>query len=91
MKRSLFVWAFFIGTPVVAEKPPTFEDAVSCIKRFEGLHAPEHHPYVGYGHRLLAGETFSNPLTEAKRILFCVRTFAGNVPYSGGSSRTRCS
>lgn len=66
MKRSLFVWAFFIGTPVVAEKPPTFEDAVSCIKRFEGLHAPEHHPYVGYGHRLLAGETFSNPLTEAE-------------------------
>lgn len=66
MKRGLLVWAFFIGTPVMAEKPPTLEDAVNCIKRFEGWHGPEHHPYVGYGHRLLANETFSYPLTEAE-------------------------
>ena len=27
-----------------------FELAVACIKKYEGLHGPKHHPYVGYGH-----------------------------------------
>lgn len=30
-----------------------FELAVACIKKYEGLHGPKHHPYVGYGHKLL--------------------------------------
>ena len=25
-----------------------FELAVACIKKYEGLHGPKHHPYVGY-------------------------------------------
>lgn len=35
-----------------------FELAVDCIKRYETLHDERHYPYVGYGHRLLAGESF---------------------------------
>ncbi|WP_288612564.1 glycoside hydrolase [uncultured Bacteroides sp.] len=35
-----------------------FEAAVACIKRYEGMHDRRHHPYVGYGHKLLDGESF---------------------------------
>ena len=42
----------------------TFELAVACIKKYEGLHGPKHHPYVGYGHKLLPGEKFSPRMTE---------------------------
>ena len=41
-----------------------FELAVACIKNYEGLHGPKHHPYVGYGHKLLPGEKFSLKMTE---------------------------
>ena len=41
-----------------------FELAVACIKKYEGLHGPKHHPYVGYGHKLLPGERFSPRMTE---------------------------
>ena len=41
-----------------------FELAVACIKKYEGLHGPKHHPYVGYGHKLLPGEKFSPRMTE---------------------------
>lgn len=64
MRRALFFWAVCLGTSVLAEEPPTFEDAVNCIKRFEGWHGPEHYPYVGYGHCLHAGEKITLPLTE---------------------------
>lgn len=56
--------AVCIGTSVLAGEPPTFEDAVNCIKRFEGWHGPKHYPYVGYGHCLHAGEKIMLPLTE---------------------------
>ena len=36
-----------------------FELAVACIKKYEGLYGPKHHPHVGYGHKLLPGEQFS--------------------------------
>lgn len=36
-----------------------FERAVRCTKYFEGWHSEKHHPYVGYGHKLLPGERFS--------------------------------
>lgn len=35
-----------------------FEEAVECIKKHEGWHTADHHPYVGYGHKLLPGETY---------------------------------
>ena len=41
-----------------------FELAVACIKKYEGLHGPKHHPYVGYGHKLLPGERLSPRMTE---------------------------
>lgn len=62
----MLLCAACIGTSVLAGEPPTFEDAVDCIKRFEGWHGPEHYPYIGYGHRLLPGEVFVFPLTEAQ-------------------------
>lgn len=37
---------------------PRFEAAVALIKRYETLHDERHLPYVGYGHRLLPGESF---------------------------------
>ena len=40
-----------------------FEKAVACIKDHEGWHG-NHLPYVGYGHRLLPGETFTPNMTE---------------------------
>lgn len=64
MKWGLFVWAVCLGTSVLAKEPPTFEDAVNCIKRFEGWHGPEHYPYIGYGHYLHTGEKIMLPLTE---------------------------
>ena len=47
----------------LADLPP-FERAVVCVKFFEGLHGREHYPYVGYGHRLLPGESFTANMTE---------------------------
>lgn len=45
-----------------AESP--FDVAVECIKRYEGLHSSKHHPYVGYGHKLLSGEPFFANMSE---------------------------
>lgn len=41
-----------------------FDEAVDCIKRYEGLHKPEHHPYVGYGHKLMSCEKFPANMSE---------------------------
>ncbi|WP_302609831.1 glycoside hydrolase [uncultured Bacteroides sp.] len=41
-----------------------FEKAVNCIKGFEGWHSARHHPYIGYGHRLLPGERLTCNLTK---------------------------
>ena len=38
---------------------PLFERAVRCTKYFEGWHSEKHHPYVGWGHRILPGERYS--------------------------------
>ena len=42
-----------------------FEKAVACIKEHEGWHG-NHLPYVGYGHKLLPGETFTPDMTEVQ-------------------------
>ena len=36
-----------------------FERAVRCTKYFEGWHSEKHHPYVGWGHKILPGERYS--------------------------------
>ena len=38
---------------------PLFERAVRCTKYFEGWHLEKHHPYVGWGHKILPGEKYS--------------------------------
>ena len=38
---------------------PLFERAVRCTKYFEGWHSEKHHPYVGWGHKILPGERYS--------------------------------
>lgn len=43
-----------------------FDKAVACIKSFEGWHSARHHPYIGYGHKLLPGERLTCNLTEAQ-------------------------
>ena len=46
------------GQAAIFRLPP-FERAVRCTKYFEGWHSEKHHPYVGYGHKLLPGERYS--------------------------------
>ena len=46
------------GLAAIYRLPP-FERAVRCTKYFEGWHSEKHHPYVGYGHKLLQGERYS--------------------------------
>ena len=46
------------GQAAIYRLPP-FEWAVRCTKYFEGWHSEKHHPYVGYGHKLLPGERYS--------------------------------
>lgn len=45
-----------------------FERAVEIIKKYETLHQPRHWPLVGYGHKVLPGESFSRSkaLSEKK-------------------------
>lgn len=45
-------------------EPGLFEEAVVLIKKYEGWHDKKHYPYVGYGHRLLKGETFDYHISE---------------------------
>lgn len=42
-----------------SETVSDFEKAVQIIKKYEGMHQPKHWPFVGYGHKVLPGETFS--------------------------------
>lgn len=50
-----------------------FDRAVGLIKVFEGWHGPGHWPYVGYGHRVLSGESFDCSISEgcADSLLRC--------------------
>lgn len=43
---------------------PPFERAVVCVKYFEGWHGKSNYPYVGYGHQLQRGETFTSDMPE---------------------------
>lgn len=49
---------------IVVEERDLFDEAVELIKRCEGWHTEKDYPYVGYGHRLLLGETFGAGFTE---------------------------
>lgn len=55
-KVLLAVVSFLSVFPVQSQL--LFDEAVKCIKRYEGLHSERGLPYVGYGHRLLGGRIF---------------------------------
>ena len=63
---------FFSGMPSRAENPvkaspDKFSLAIECVKRFEGWHGEKKHwPYVGWGHKVLPGERFTNSITKAQ-------------------------
>lgn len=51
--------AFYMSQAALeVQKPPTFDDAIEIIKKFEGLHKARHWPLVGYGHKVMPGEKF---------------------------------
>ena len=48
-------------------KLPPVERAIRCTKYYEGWHGEKRHwPYVGWGHRVLPGEKFTNDITKAQ-------------------------
>lgn len=64
--------SFFSGMALLAENPvkgknDKFNIAVECIKRWESWHGEKKHwPYVGWGHKVLPGETFTNGISRAQ-------------------------
>lgn len=76
-KLHLFILLFILGlaavyavseTAVTDRKPPTFEDAITLIKKYEGISSANHWPFVGYGHKVMPGEKFTRgkKLSEAE-------------------------
>lgn len=48
-------------------KLPPLERAIRCTKYYEGWHGEKKHwPYVGWGHKVLPGERFTNDITKAQ-------------------------
>lgn len=62
MRRIILCAALVLSVEVQAQD--RFEQAVAIIKQAEGMHTARHHPYVGYGHRLQAGERFPATMSE---------------------------
>lgn len=63
MKTVFGIVLWLVSLPVYSQS--LFEQSVDCIKRYEGLHTARHYPYVGYGHKLMANETFTAEMSEA--------------------------
>ncbi|MDR1718086.1 MAG: glycoside hydrolase [Prevotella sp.] len=49
---------------IAVQKNDLFDEAVECIKRYEGWHSAKHYPYVGYGHKLQNGERFNTDISK---------------------------
>ena len=58
MRRRVWVAVLLLLCGSVRAQDSRFEAAVECIKHYERMHDRRHHPYVGYGHKLLDGESF---------------------------------
>lgn len=74
-KRVLFILLIILGfaavyaiseTALTNRKPPTFEDAITIIKKYEGISSAKHWPFVGYGHKVMPGEKFTRGKTLSK-------------------------
>lgn len=69
---ALFAVALFPGMALqagnpVKEETDKFNLAIECIKRHEGWHGEKRHwPYIGWGHKVLPGETFTNGISRAQ-------------------------
>ena len=63
MKTVFGIVLWLVSLPVFSQS--LFEQSVDCIKRYEGWHTVRHYPYVGYGHKLLVGETFTAEMSKA--------------------------
>lgn len=69
---AILAVSFFPGMALLAENPvkgknDKFNLAVECIKHHEGWHGEKRHwPYVGWGHKVLPGETFTNSISRAQ-------------------------
>ncbi len=59
---------FAVSETQTPQKAPTFEDAISIIKKYEGLSGARHWPFIGYGHKVMPGEKYTKGkvLTEAE-------------------------
>lgn len=55
------------ATSLPAPVTDPFEQAVSIIKKYEGMHQPRHWPLVGYGHKVLPGEKYSRSTTLSEK------------------------
>lgn len=55
------------ATSLPAPVTDPFEQAVSIIKKYEGMHHPRHWPLVGYGHKVLPGEKYSRSATLSEK------------------------
>lgn len=55
------------ATSLPAPVTDPFEQAVSIIKKYEGMHQPRHWPLVGYGHKVLPGEKYSRSATLSEK------------------------
>lgn len=55
------------ATSLPAPVTDPFEQAVSIIKKYEGMHHPRHWPLVGYGHMVLPGEKYSRSATLSEK------------------------
>lgn len=64
MRGFLVLWTLTLGLTAQAQDTLRFEQAVACIKQFEGWHAGQN--YIGYGHKVLPDELFSGAITEAQ-------------------------
>lgn len=51
--------------PEICDTYNPFDSAVAVIKKYEGWHSEKSHPYVGYGHKLQPGETFTHRISES--------------------------
>ena len=54
---------------------PLFERAVRCTKYFEGWHSEKHHPYVGWGHKILPDERYSARTMTKRKFCAMFRQF----------------
>lgn len=69
---AFFATVCFVNVPLQAGNPVKegqgkFSLAVECIKRFEGWHGEKKHwPYVGWGHKVLPEETYTNSISRAQ-------------------------